>query len=77
MQFYAICKFSVNSALLFTFYFTENTNDLENIIEEMEKNVLKNSVFHIFDLVTRMKHKIVKISHEKSLKGTPARSKPL
>lgn len=38
------------------------------IIEEMEKNVLKNSVFHIFELVTHVEHKIMKVNHEKSLK---------
>lgn len=34
----------------------------------MEKNILKNSVIHIFDLVQRMKHRIVKISHDASMK---------
>lgn len=38
------------------------------IIEEMEKNVLKNSVFHIFELVTHVEHKIMKVSHEKSIR---------
>ena len=49
----------------------EENNDSDNyvkIIEEMEKNVLKNSVFHIFELVTHVEHKILRVSHEKSLK---------
>jgi len=40
-----------------------------NIINEMEKGVLKNSVFHIFDIiVTRPAHRIVKMSYDKPLK---------
>ena len=38
-----------------------------NIIEEMEQHILKNSVFQIFDLMNRVRHKIIKISHESSM----------
>lgn len=50
---------------------SEEPTDIEhymNIIDEMEKHVLKNSVLHIFDLVEGVKHKIVKMSHEANLK---------
>lgn len=47
---------------------TNEPENYMNIIEEMEQNILKNSVIHIFDLIERVKHKIIKVSHEVSLK---------
>lgn len=39
-----------------------------NIINEMEKNVLKNPVFNIFDMVSKVTHRIVKINYDHPLK---------
>lgn len=49
---------------------TNNSSEQEsyiNIIEDMESHILKNSVLHIFESIPRMRHKIIRISHEASL----------
>lgn len=39
-----------------------------SIIEDMEKNVLKNSVYHIFELAEKVSHKIVKVGYDATIK---------